>query len=128
VSHTPPPPGHWPPTPPLRRSGRGTTTALAVLHSLLVAATALLTVAVVFVSLDDPHEQCKYHGLHCDRGAHRHEDVLVGVVGSAVLIILDIVLTIVFWRKRPQLAFVVPLACCIGQLIVAGAVVSHGAS
>ncbi|OBG29589.1 hypothetical protein A5764_21595 [Mycobacterium sp. 852002-51057_SCH5723018] len=94
----------------------------------MAAGTALLTVFAVFVAVDDPHDQCKIHGIDCGRGAHLQHDILTGLIGSAVLIILDIVLTIIVWRKRPQLAFIVPLVCCMGQFFVAGAVVFHGPS
>lgn len=136
--HTPPPgfppgpwqpwPGQWRPPPEGRSSGKAAAIALAGLHCALVAVTALLTLIVVFVAVDDPHDQCKIHGINCDRGAHLRQHVLTGVIGSAVLILLDIVLMIILWRKRPDLAFLVPLVCCMGQFLVAGAVVFHGAS
>jgi hypothetical protein len=95
------------------------TIVLLVAHSVLVGFT-LLTVAGLVLTDQDPHDQCRIHGLDCDRGARVREAVGIGVIGSAVLVILDLVLTRLLARRR--LSFVVPLLCCIGQLIAAGAV------
>jgi hypothetical protein len=97
------------------------TIALAVLHVALVGLTLLLSVIYLLSSLDDPHEQCRYHGLHCDRGAHMREVILIGLVGSATAIILEF-LTLLLLRKHRRLSVVVPILCCVGQFIILGAI------
>ena len=101
------------------------TIVLAALHGALVPLTLLLSVAFLIFSLDDPHGECRIHGLNCDRGAHMREAALIGVLGSAALIILEFLLMTPLLRKR-RLPFVVPLLCCIGQFIILGAVFSSG--
>jgi hypothetical protein len=96
------------------------TRVLVVIHVLLVVVTLLLSGVFLLFSLDDPHEQCRFHGLHCDRGAHMREAVLVGVVGSATLIILEFLMLVLLRKYR--LAVVVPILCCIGQLVLLGTV------
>ncbi len=97
------------------------TIVLAVLHVALVGLTLLLSVFLLVSSLDDPHGECEYHGLHCDRGAHIREALLIGVVGTATLIILE-VLMLLLLRKHRRLSVVVPILCCIGQFVILGAI------
>jgi hypothetical protein len=103
----------------------GATIALIALHAALVLLTLLLNVTLLFTEAD-PHDQCRIHNLNCDRGAHLQEAVLISVVGSAALIILELVLATRPLRKRRRLSLTVALLCCIGQLIIACAAFSLG--
>jgi hypothetical protein len=88
---------------------------LIAVHAALVLFT-LFCVFGVAVTVD-PHDGCKYHGVGCDEAARAGQAAWIGLVGSAVLVILDIVVTIWLHTTRRS-AFVVPLLCCVGQLIV----------
>jgi hypothetical protein len=113
---------------PRKSSDNVATIVLAALHGTLVLATVMLSVGLLVFTEDDPHGRCQIHGLDCNRGAHVREAVLISVVGSAALIILELLLTTRLLRKRERLSFVVPLLCCIGQFIIAGAVLSLGST
>jgi hypothetical protein len=113
---------------PRKSSDNVATIVLAALHAVLVPVTMLLTVAFLVFTEDDPHDQCRIHNLGCNRGAHVREAVLISVVGSAALIILELVLTTRLLRKRQRLSFVVPLLCCIGQFTIVVAVLSLGST
>jgi hypothetical protein len=110
------------PTPGDRKPKHSSATiALAVLHAALVLLTLLLSGAFLLSSLDDPHGECEIHHLHCNRGAHMREAVLIGVVGSAALVILEFLMLLLL-RKHHRLSVVVPILCCIGQFIILGAI------
>jgi len=110
---------------PRMSSGNAATIVLVALHAVLVFFTLLL---IFFLLGDtDPHDQCRIHNLHCDRGPHIREAALIGVVASAALIILELVLvTFAYLRKRQRRSFAVPLLCCIGQFIIICALVITG--
>jgi hypothetical protein len=94
---------------------------LAVLHVALVCLTLLLSLFYLVSSLDDPHGECSIHGLYCDRGAHIRQGVLIGVAGTATLVILEFLMLFLL-RKHRLLSVVVPILCCIGQFILMGTI------
>ncbi len=97
------------------------TIIFAVLHAALVGLTLLLSVFLLVSSLDDPHGECQYHGLHCDRGAHMREALLIGVVATATLVIFEILMLLLL-RTHRRLSVAVPILCSIGQFIILGAI------
>ncbi|MEM6105911.1 hypothetical protein AAHS21_06505 [Mycobacterium sp. 050272] len=100
------------------------TLVLVVLHAALVGLTLMLSVFLLVSSLDDPHGECTMHGIRCDRGSHIREALLVGAVGTAGLIILEVLMLLVFRKRRTifRISFVVPIVCCIGQFIILGTI------
>jgi hypothetical protein len=97
------------------------TIVLAALHVALVGLTLLLGTFFLISSLDDPHGECQYHHLNCDRGAHIREHLLIGVVATVILIILE-ALALVLLRRHPRLSVVVPILCCVGQFVILGVI------
>ncbi|MFV8317398.1 hypothetical protein [Mycobacterium sp. 23] len=114
---------------PAFRTGRGNggVVGLVALHAVLVLFTVLLNLALLVTA--DPHDQCRIHHVHCDRGAHLREAALISVVGTAVLIILEIAIgTYAHLWKRQRLHFAVPLLCCFGQFVILCAAFTLGAT
>lgn len=114
---------------PTHPAGKGSEGAvgLVVVHVVLVLFTVLLNLALLVTS--DPHDQCRIHNVRCDRGAHLREAALISLVGTAVLIALEIALTAyAHLRKGRRLPFVVPLLCCFGQFAVLCAAFALGST
>jgi predicted transglutaminase-like protease len=111
----------YPPVPRLDGDVVGTI-LLLVLHMMLVLATLVIVLAI--------HNEYEYHNYNC-RYAHECSNPLIdtatwiGLGGSAVLFIVDLVLAISRMVKR-QAAIYVPVVCCIAQVIVAGATFAVG--
>ncbi|MDP7703556.1 MULTISPECIES: hypothetical protein [unclassified Mycobacterium] len=101
------------------RTGRGNGGAigLVALHAVLVLFTVLLNLALLVTA--DPHDQCRIHHVHCERGSHLREAALISAVGTGVLIIVEVVATTYayLWRRR-RLPLVIPLLCSIGQSLI----------
>lgn len=109
------------------RRGNGGAVGLVALHAVLVLFTVLLNLALLVTA--DPHDQCRIHHVHCDRGAHLQEAALISVVGTGVLIIVEVVMTAYaqLW-KRQRFPLAVPLLCSIGQFIVLTTAFTLGAT
>jgi len=104
-----------------RRVGIAATILLLVGHSLLGIYTILASAGVAG-DQDYIESRCRGHDLDCSN-PWRTDGAWIAAGVSVVLLLLDFGLVIRRGVKRRRL-FVVPLLCCIGQLVVIVALVA----
>jgi hypothetical protein len=97
------------------------TNLLLVAHAFLVMYTIWASAGVVS-DQEYIESRCRGHDLDCS-DPWRTDGAWVAGGVSVVLLLVDIVVVIRRSMKRRRL-FVVPLLCCIGQLVVIGALVA----
>ena len=109
---------------PTRRTADNVWTILLLVGHVMLVLFTLLVLAAIMSNQEYMEGRCRWHNLDC---SNPWIDVAAWIAlgGSALLLLLDLVLGIRLMVKR-RLAFYIPLVCCIGQVIVLAATVLVG--
>jgi hypothetical protein len=92
-----------------------TTTLLLLVHGWLVMFTILMSKDLMSEQ-NYLESRCRFHNLDCSN-PWRSGGAPIALGVSVVLMLVDLVLVIRRAMKRRR-SFVVPLLCCVGQLVV----------